>query len=107
VPEYTYRHNTTGEERSIFQAMSEAHPEAVTVAPDGSWTPAVMNDPLAFNRVYSSRTIPNETRHKYPYVSRVLPKGLDGGKTDRYGSTVVLSPKHEREICAKHGYVRD
>ena len=44
---------------------------------------------------------------KYPYVSSRLPKNLEGCPTDKHGKPVILSQRHERDICARHGYGRE
>ena len=45
--------------------------------------------------------------HKYPYVSSTLPKNIgDCEKTPR-GKPIIKSQAHERDICAKYGFVRD
>lgn len=45
--------------------------------------------------------------NQYPYVSRRLPRGLEGCPTNAKGQPVILSQTHEREIMARHGYRRD
>lgn len=45
--------------------------------------------------------------NKYPYVSRRLPKNLEGCSTNGIGQPVIVSKSHEREIGAKHGYRRE
>lgn len=44
---------------------------------------------------------------KYPYVSARLPRNLEGCPTDKSGKPVILNKRHEREICAAHGYKRE
>lgn len=44
---------------------------------------------------------------QYPYASRRLPRGLEGCPTDSEGRTVIQSPRHEREVMARHGYERE
>lgn len=45
--------------------------------------------------------------NKYPYVSKRLPKNLEGCSTNDKGQPVIVSKSHEREIAAKHGYRRE
>ena len=45
--------------------------------------------------------------HKYPYVSRSLPRGLEGCKTNTKSQPVIRSQQHEREVMARHGYDKD
>lgn len=50
---------------------------------------------------------PATNRSQYPYVSHALPRNLAGCKTAKGGKPIVESKRHEREIMAKHGYVKD
>jgi hypothetical protein len=50
---------------------------------------------------------PATNRSQYPYVSQCLPRNLAGCKTFRNGKPIVESKRHEREIMARHGYVKD
>ena len=43
----------------------------------------------------------------YPYVSKRLPKNLEGCSTNDKGQPVIESKTHEAEIKAKHGYRRE
>lgn len=107
MPAYEYQNNTTGEVREIYQRMSDPHPKAVTFAPDGSWSEAIPNDPLAWVRVFGNHHIDTHPcTGQYPRVALDLPKGLPGCKTDKLGRTIVQSRRHENEICKKHGYYR-
>ena len=49
---------------------------------------------------------PATNRPQYPYVSACLPRNLSGCKTQG-GKPIVESKRHEREIMARHGYVKD
>jgi len=44
---------------------------------------------------------------KYPYVSKRLPKNMPGCPTAKNGHSVVVSARHEREICSRYGYSRE
>jgi hypothetical protein len=50
---------------------------------------------------------PATNRSQYPYVSQALPRNLAGCKTAKGGKPIVESKRHEREIMARHGYVKD
>lgn len=50
---------------------------------------------------------PATNRSQYPYVSQALPRNLSGCKTAKGGKPIVESKRHEREIMARHGYVKD
>tara|TARA_R110002124_G_scaffold113388_1_gene267712 strand:+ start:9878 stop:10180 length:303 start_codon:yes stop_codon:yes gene_type:complete len=46
--------------------------------------------------------------HKYPYVSRSLPRNLSGvGNYDKQGRPVIRSQAHERNVASEHGYVKE
>jgi len=45
--------------------------------------------------------------NKYPYVSKRLPKNLEGCQTNKFGQPVIESKSHEREVMAKHRYRRE
>lgn len=44
---------------------------------------------------------------QYPYVSKRLPRCLEGCMTNDKGQPVIESRRHEREIMARHGYSRE
>lgn len=48
----------------------------------------------------------NFTTSTYPYVSRALPRNLQGCKTDRQGHPIIESRRHERNVASMHGYQR-
>lgn len=50
---------------------------------------------------------PAANRSQYPYVSHALPRNLSGCKTMRGGKPIIESKRHEREVMARHGYVKD
>jgi len=50
---------------------------------------------------------PAANRSQYPYVSHALPRNLAGCKVANGGKPIVESKRHEREIMARHGYVKD
>lgn len=46
--------------------------------------------------------------HQYPYVSRALPRKLPGvGDYDNQGRPVIRSQSHERDVAARHDYVKE
>ena len=46
--------------------------------------------------------------HKYPYVSRSLPRNLPGvDNYDKQGRPVIRSQAHERYVASEHGYVKE
>lgn len=112
MPEYVYRHNTTGEERSIFMGMrgpgpNGEHPEAVSFRPEGGWDAAIPADPLAWRRVYGNTRVNSDpVTRRYPIASCNLPKNLAGEKCDKNGRVIIRNREHERRLCEQHGYQR-
>lgn len=45
--------------------------------------------------------------HKYPYVSSALPKNIGDCEKTKGGKPIIQSRAHERNICAKYGFVRE
>lgn len=45
--------------------------------------------------------------HKYPFVSHALPPYLPGCKHTHTGNNIIRSQRHEREVLARTGYVRE
>lgn len=50
---------------------------------------------------------PASNRSQYPYVSHALPRNLSGCKVAVGGKPIIESKRHEREVMARHGYVKD
>jgi len=40
--------------------------------------------------------------HQYPYVSRALPRNLEGADCNKLGQPVIRSQAHERDIASRH-----
>ena len=46
--------------------------------------------------------------HKYPYVSRDLPRNLPGvGDYDKQGRPIIRSQSHERNVAAENDYIKE
>ena len=46
--------------------------------------------------------------HKYPYVSRALPRNLTGvNNYDKQGRPIIRSQSHERDVAARHDMVKE
>lgn len=106
MPEYVYR-NQKGKEHSIVQSMRDEHPEAISLAPDGSWSTALPTDPSAFIRVYGNTQLNSDpVTRRYPIASVNLPLHLDGEKCTKAGNVIIRNRDHERRLCEQHGYVR-
>jgi hypothetical protein len=50
---------------------------------------------------------PAVNRSQYPYVSHALPRNLSGCSKYVGGKPIIESKRHEREVMARHGYVKD
>jgi hypothetical protein len=44
---------------------------------------------------------------KYPYVSRVLPRNIDGCEANSAGQPIIRSQRHEVEVAARHDMGKD
>lgn len=45
--------------------------------------------------------------HGYPYVSNQLPKNIEGCKKDKRGRPIIRSRRHENNLRARYGLMRD
>ncbi len=45
--------------------------------------------------------------HKYPYVSRTLPRNLEGCEVNKAGQPIIKSQAHERNVAAQHDMGKD
>tara|TARA_R100001594_G_scaffold67913_2_gene102221 strand:+ start:919 stop:1221 length:303 start_codon:yes stop_codon:yes gene_type:complete len=46
--------------------------------------------------------------HKYPYVSRALPRNLPGVENyDKQGRPVIKSQSHEKNVAARHNMIKE
>lgn len=98
MPSYSFLNESTGEQSELWFAMADAPSIGSTVSIDGIEYVRVVGD-------YQIDTGAN--RSQYPYVSNSLPKNLSGMKADRNGKPVIMSKRHEREVMAQHGYVKE
>lgn len=61
-----------------------------------------------YTRIPSPCSIdPGYNRNMFPRVSDSLPRNLEGCPCDKLGRPIIRSKRHEREICARYGYVKD
>lgn len=96
MPIYVYQ-NDKGEIKECVYPIGKA--PNVIPAKGGDWR-RVITVPQISAGVHAAV-------HQYPYVSRSLPKRLEGAPHDEKGRTIITSQRHEREIARRHGYVRD
>lgn len=106
MPIYEFR-SDDGRVIERFFRMADEKPEVV------------VKDGVPFRRVWNNHRI-NDGSHKvYPYVSKGLARTEAAGDCRHVDVTVgkkhkrkvpmpvVESPRHERELCAKHGLERE
>lgn len=63
-----------------------------------------------YKRIVSQSHISADVKnvvHGYPYTSRALPKNLEGCSVNKRGQPIIKSRQHEKEVCARHGYIRE
>lgn len=63
-----------------------------------------------YRRIMSTPQISADVKnvvHKYPYVSRSLPRHMPGAQHTKEGMPIIRSRQHEREVGAQQGLKRD
>ena len=45
--------------------------------------------------------------HKYPYVSRALPRNIRGCEVNKKGQPIIKSQAHERNVASEHNMAKD
>ena len=45
--------------------------------------------------------------HQYPYVSRSLPRNLEGADCNKQGQPIIRSQAHERDVASRHDMEKD
>ena len=99
MPMYPFVDTTTGQETELFFSMSgvpsigEEH----------------RNEDGKFRRLPSLDTQIDVgvIRNMYPYLSQSLPRNLEGCDTNKQGTPIITSRRHEANVAAMHGYERD
>lgn len=87
-----------GSKVDLLFSMFDAPSIGTTIERDGKRLTRLASD---------AQIDPAHNRHQYPYVSQALPRGLPGAPHNRLGQPIVKSKRHERELMARHGYVKD
>ena len=96
---YHFQDEATGEQVEIEFSMKDPLLPSIGAT--------VVRDGRTLRRV-ASHVEQKVDEGQYPYVSNVLPRGLEGCEcTPRERKPIVMSRQHERELGARHGYVRD
>ena len=45
--------------------------------------------------------------HKYPYISRTLPRNINGCDCNNKGQPIIKSQAHERNVAAEHDMAKE
>tara|TARA_Y100000114_G_C11744778_1_gene321012 strand:- start:997 stop:1296 length:300 start_codon:yes stop_codon:yes gene_type:complete len=94
MPIYVF-HDDEGNEYEVFFNASEVPSIGQTIDGDGK----VLTRVPSF--ILDSAGIERKT-HKYPYVSRSLPRNLAGAESNNKGQPIIRSQSHERDVAARH-----
>jgi len=97
---YTFQSEATGKVVEKSFPMAEAPPIGSLIEIDGDMYRRLVDIPQL------SADIENRT-HGYPYVSKSLPRNMEGAKTNKQGQPIVTSRWHERELQSRHNLNRD
>ena len=85
----------SGAEHELFFNSSDVPSIGATVQGDGKTLTRVASF------VLDTAGIARKT-HQYPYVSRSLPRNLEGADCNKAGQPVIRSQAHERAIASRH-----
>lgn len=100
MPVYCFK-NSNGEDIESYFSYDDAPKIGDTVEIDGmecTRIPSFILDTSGIER----------KTHKYPYVSRALPRNLSGvGSYDSQGRPVIRSQSHERDVASRHDMVKE
>ncbi len=100
MPMYEFSRESDGKIVEFHFRMADAPPIGSLIERDGE----------RFTRLVSDSQVSAEVEvvtHKYPYVSRKMPRNLPGCETNKNGQPIISSRRHEREIMNRYGLERD
>ena len=100
MPMYDFKRESDGKVVEIFYSMSTVPGIGKVVTIEGEDYTRLVSD-------YQVSAEVETITHKYPYVSRSMPKNLPGCETNSKGQPIISSRRHEREIMSRHGLKRD
>jgi hypothetical protein len=100
MPSYTFRNEHTGKMQEMLFSMSEVVPIGTVIEVNGDPWRRCVDLPQV------SAAVTNVSQG-YPYVSRSLPRNLEGAETNKLGQPIIRSRWHEREVKARHNLERD
>jgi hypothetical protein len=97
---YDFKRQSDGKVVEIFYSMSTVPSIGKVVTIEGEDYTRLVSD-------YQVSAEVETITHKYPYVSRSMPKNLAGCETNKKGQPIITSRRHEREIMGRYGLKRD
>ena len=100
MPFYVFEDIETKEPQDLFYSSKDAPKIGDVITSDGRELKRVASF------VLDSAGIARKT-HKYPYVSRSLPRNLGGGDCNSKGQPVIKSQAHERNVASEHDMAKD
>ena len=100
MPMYDFKRESDGKVVEIFNSMSTVPSIGKVVTIEGEDYTRLVSD-------YQVSAEVETITHKYPYVSRSMPKNLAGCETNKKGQPIITSRRHEREIMGRYGLKRD
>tara|TARA_R110002096_G_scaffold305287_1_gene500153 strand:+ start:239 stop:538 length:300 start_codon:yes stop_codon:yes gene_type:complete len=99
MPIYAFE-DQNGAEHELFFNSSEVPSIGDTVEGDGKTltrVPSFVLDAAGISR----------KTHQYPYVSRSLPRNLEGADCNKQGQPIIRSQAHERDVASRHDMEKD
>ena len=100
MPSYDFKRESDGKIVEMFYLMSKVPSIGEVVNVEGENYTRLVSD-------YQVSAEVETVTHKYPYVSRSMPKDLAGCETNKKGQPIITSRRHEREIMGRYGLKRD
>ena len=100
MPMYEFSRESDGKVVEFHFRMADAPSIGSVIERDG----------VKYTRLVSDSQLSSEidiVTHKYPYVSRSLPKNLPGCDSNNKGQPIITSRRHEREIMGRYGLERE
>ena len=100
MPIYEFVNVETGDKEDVFFHSSNAPSIGDQIEHEGR----MLRRAPSF--ILDSAGIARKT-HKYPYVSRSLPRNLGGCDCNSKGQPVIKSQAHERNVASEHDMAKD
>jgi len=94
MPIYSFV-DDSGQEHELFFNASEAPRIGSEISGNGKTLTRVASFML------DTEGIARKT-HQYPYVSRSLPRNLEGTDCNKQGQPIIRSQAHERDVASRH-----